>query len=149
MRALASSATSAGVRFPIVCWWFSSMFREFFSRYSGFPSSLITNTSIFLFYQVTANEEPLCGNATANSIYIHLIYVYLYLTQYTQRGVDWQKECWFKGNQNGANKEAQGKLRKENKSGLIREFSSVLLPPQLVTLFIRDSQCLPPHKTRS
>ena len=42
---------------------------RFLSGYSGFPLSSKTNTSKFQFNLETVDEEPRCGNATANSHY--------------------------------------------------------------------------------
>ena len=73
VRALAShycspgSIPGLGVRCGLSCCRFSSLFRGFFSGYSGFPLSSKTNISKFQFDLDAVDEEPPCGCATANS----------------------------------------------------------------------------------
>jgi len=52
------------------------LLRGFFSGFSGFPPSSKINTSKFQVDLETVDEEPLCGNAPANSYYYYYYYYY-------------------------------------------------------------------------
>ena len=60
----------------LVCCWFASQLRGFFSRYSGFPRSKKTNISKFKFNLETVSEKPLCGCAIEITIYLFYVFYF-------------------------------------------------------------------------
>ena len=53
----------------------SRLARRVFLRFSGFPPSTKINTSKYQFDLETVDDQPLCGNATANSHYYYIVII--------------------------------------------------------------------------